>query len=126
MKLTIKDKSGAVRIAELTPQAQPCTIGRAPDCNVTLESPQVSSLHARLQLDSRGLTIRDAGSINGVYIAGKRIGSRACPLAAGQEFTIADYTLAVSEFDGAAAPPRRRPTLLPAVLLGLLVLALAT
>ncbi len=123
MKVTIKDKSGAARVVELAPQARPYAIGRAADCDVTLESPQVSAVHARLQLDARGLAILDAGSINGVYIAGKRIGARPCPLSAGQEFTIADFTLSAAEFEGAARPPRRRLPLLLAALPLLLIAA---
>ncbi len=123
MKITIKSKDGAARTVELAPKQQPYTIGRDPGCDVVLESPQVSAVHARLQMDARGLSVRDDGSINGVYVAGKRLGPHACPLTAGQEFTIADFTLIPRDFDAAAAPARRRPMLLLAALLALLILA---
>ncbi len=123
MKVTIKDKSGVVRVVELAPQARTYSIGRAADCDVVLESPQVSAVHARLQLDAGGLFILDAGSINGVYIAGRRIGARPSPLAAGQEFAVADFTLSAGGFEGAALPQRRRMPLLLAALLALLIVA---
>jgi ABC-type multidrug transport system ATPase subunit len=48
-------------------------IGRAPDCDVCLPHPMVSRYHALLEKLSEGLRLRDLASINGVWVAGRRI-----------------------------------------------------
>lgn len=49
-------------------------IGRAPDCDVCLPHPMVSRYHALLERRPEGLRLRDLASVNGVWIAGRRIG----------------------------------------------------
>jgi hypothetical protein len=49
----------------------PCTLGRAPDCDVVIDSPDVSARHARLERGADGaLTIEDLGSTNGLSLDG--------------------------------------------------------
>lgn len=49
-------------------------IGRAPENDVVVDEDGVSRFHARLLFDNGSLWIRDAGSRNGVFVNGKRIG----------------------------------------------------
>ena len=44
------------------------TIGRAPDCDLSLADTYLSSRHARVANDSGDLTIEDLGSTNGTYV----------------------------------------------------------
>ncbi len=48
-------------------------IGRAPDCDVVIENPIVSTYHCRLTLSARGLLLDDLKSANGTYINGNRM-----------------------------------------------------
>jgi len=48
-------------------------VGRDPECDLTLDDPLVSRLHARVHLDSDGVKVEDLYSTNGVYLNGERI-----------------------------------------------------
>jgi ABC-type multidrug transport system ATPase subunit/pSer/pThr/pTyr-binding forkhead associated (FHA) protein len=49
------------------------SIGRTPDNDIVLESPQVSSRHALLHTEGGQLFLEDRGSANGTYVRGERI-----------------------------------------------------
>ncbi|MBI5513727.1 MAG: sigma 54-interacting transcriptional regulator [Deltaproteobacteria bacterium] len=49
------------------------TIGRGEGCDLKVEHASVSRTHAVLEVDGRRLTIRDAGSVNGVRLRGRRL-----------------------------------------------------
>ncbi len=49
------------------------TIGRAPECTVSIDDPGLSRLHARLLPGDEGLLLEDMGSSNGSFINGKRV-----------------------------------------------------
>lgn len=49
------------------------TVGRAPDCDLTLDSPGVSRRHAELQVAADTVRVRDLGSVNGTHVNGLRI-----------------------------------------------------
>src|SRR5580765_8702629 len=55
--------------------AQGLRIGRAPENDVVLPDPNVSRQHLVVWATPRGAFLRDLGSQNGTYIAGRRIGS---------------------------------------------------
>jgi len=48
-------------------------IGRAPDCDIVLHEDSVSSRHARIFLRNGNLILEDTGSMNGVFVNGKKI-----------------------------------------------------
>ena len=50
------------------------TVGRGQGCQVQLNDPMVSQLHARLFRSDRGLHIEDLGSTNGTFVNGKKVG----------------------------------------------------
>jgi hypothetical protein len=50
-------------------------LGRSRDCDIVLDDPNVSRHHAELFLDTRGWTIKDLESTNGVKLNGERVGS---------------------------------------------------
>ena len=50
------------------------TLGRLPECDVTLDDPSVSRRHARITRKGDAWFIKDLGSTNGVKINGSRVG----------------------------------------------------
>ncbi|GBD35125.1 ABC transporter ATP-binding/permease protein [bacterium HR36] len=48
-------------------------IGRAPDCDIVVDHPQVSARHCRLTRTEAGWVLADLGSTNGTYVNGVRI-----------------------------------------------------
>ena len=49
------------------------TVGRAVECNLRLDEPGMSRMHARLMPAEDGLLLEDLGSTNGCFINGKRV-----------------------------------------------------
>jgi DNA-binding response OmpR family regulator len=71
------------RIIALAPDVEPeeyllaaevCTIGRAPSCAIVVRRNIVSRLHARIERDGPRYMLHDAGSANGTFVNGQRIG----------------------------------------------------
>ncbi len=48
-------------------------LGRSPDCDVCVDHPGISRLHAELLVDDLGVLVRDCGSANGTRVNGLRI-----------------------------------------------------
>lgn len=48
-------------------------LGRSAGCHVVLDDPLVSRRHARLEVTADDTTIEDLGSINGVFVNGRRV-----------------------------------------------------
>ena len=46
----------------------PITVGRSPDCDLSVQDTYISSRHARLVNDAGELSIEDLGSTNGTYV----------------------------------------------------------
>lgn len=53
------------------------TVGRGQGCQVQLNDPMVSQLHARLFRAERALHIEDLGSTNGTFVNGKKVSAPA-------------------------------------------------
>ncbi|NLF18361.1 MAG: FHA domain-containing protein [Lentisphaerae bacterium] len=52
----------------------PCRIGRSGDCDITVQEPSISSLHAVLALTPQGLIqVEDQWSTNGIYLDRRRV-----------------------------------------------------
>ena len=62
------------------------SIGRLPECNITLNDPNVSRHHAEIRPQGNGFVIVDLGSTNGVKVNGVRVSQQA--LADGDQITI--------------------------------------
>jgi hypothetical protein len=48
-------------------------VGRAPDCDVTIDAPAVSRRHARVWMTGRDILVEDLGSRHGVFVNAVRI-----------------------------------------------------
>ncbi len=83
------------------------TIGRSPDCHITIEDPLVSREHARLILADGEASVADLGSRNGTLVNGERItGLRA--LRDGDRIRIGTQEFVLSRLsDGPQSPTRR-------------------
>jgi pSer/pThr/pTyr-binding forkhead associated (FHA) protein len=66
---------GPTRSVQLRP-ATPLTIGRSSESDITLSDPQISRLHAKLELRDDGVWVMDLDSGNGTYIDRQRVTSR--------------------------------------------------
>lgn len=87
------------------------TIGRAADNDIVLRSGGVSKHHAVIVRDGADFILRDAGSANGLFIAGRRIYERR--LQFWDEIQIVDYVLkfmAVARLKGEEAGTEEIPT----------------
>ena len=56
------------------PLVDDATVGRLPECDVSLDDPSVSRRHARIRNVGGAWTIEDLGSTNGVKVNGSRVG----------------------------------------------------
>jgi DNA-binding CsgD family transcriptional regulator len=70
------------------------TMGRGPSAGIRLEGHAISRLHATLLLDERGLSVRDEGSKNGVFVNGRRI-TALTPLTMGDTLGLATEEMVV-------------------------------
>jgi DNA-binding response OmpR family regulator len=62
-----------VQPAEHTLDAEVCTIGRSPMCQIVVGRNVVSRLHAQIERAGPRYVLRDAGSANGTFVNGRRI-----------------------------------------------------
>lgn len=75
-------------------------VGRLASCQVVLDGPKVSRLHARLVVDEDGATVEDLGSANGVFVNAERIDAPVA-LYTGDRILLGDQEIEVL-VDGAA------------------------
>ncbi len=100
--LTIHVGDGETQMVPL--KAKGALIGRVPECDVRLSSPEVSRHHARIFQDPFGRWIlEDLDSGNGVWIDGERV--NACALAPGKRISIGPHELVFSQEPDAQIAP---------------------
>lgn len=75
-------------------------IGRTPECEIYLKSPQVSKQHALLVIKGNKAAIMDLGSSNGVFVNGILVRKQRIEI--GDEVAISDYKIRIST--GAVRP----------------------
>ena len=80
-------------------------IGRHPECDVRIDSPQVSRRHCCLALAYDRLVIRDLGSSNGVRVNGRVVDE--ARLQPGDEVAIAQFLYRLEGLAPAPQPPPR-------------------
>lgn len=92
------------------------SIGRLADNDVVLDLPRVSRHHARIERQGDAFVLRDLGSTNGTFVAGKRVEERR--LQPGETIRIGDAQLVLklpasssdlTIVDEPSRSPRRRP-----------------
>ena len=71
MKLLVRSSDGSESEVEL---AGPVVVlGRDPSCDLVLDDPKCSRRHAIIEEVPEGISIRDNGSANGVYVNGRQV-----------------------------------------------------
>ncbi len=70
MEATLKGPFGQTH---LEPTPYPYTIGRAPDNQLLVNDPKVSSHHAQIRPEGEGYEIVDLGSSNGTFVNEQRL-----------------------------------------------------
>jgi hypothetical protein len=71
MRFEIRYPTGSPHTVEL--QGSLVVLGRDPGCDLVISDPKCSRRHAVIEAVGHGLTIRDTGSANGVFVNGKRV-----------------------------------------------------
>ena len=72
-------------------RAEHTTIGRAADCEIVLDDPRISRQHATITGTGQQYHVRDAGSLNGTFVNGRRVLAAATTrLQTGDELRFAD------------------------------------
>jgi len=83
----------------------PLLIGRGSTCQIMLEDGLVSRRHAELTVSAAGVSIRDFGSVNGVYVNAQRVqGSQT--LFSGDRIVIGKQEMVLRAAPKVAMPPR--------------------
>lgn len=98
---------------KLYPVASTLVLGRAPECDIVMNSPEISRRHAQVRPTPEGVMVEDLGSGNGVWINDKRVAQGL--LRPGDELRLhtARYVLSVPGQDLPAARPQAMPTPAP-------------
>ena len=81
------------------------TIGRSSECQVTLDDPLVSRMHAQITLTQERASVRDLGSRNGVRVNDQLIDGEA-PLAHNDRLRLGSQDLVFLVADGATSTAR--------------------
>jgi S1-C subfamily serine protease len=79
-------------------------IGRAPENDVVLADPNISRQHLVVWSTPRGAFLRDLGSQNGTFIAGRRVGAGPESIPTGAQVRIGVTDLQVEVIQGAEVP----------------------
>ena len=84
-KYVLRGVSGAV-FGKVFPIGGPTAIGRAPECDISVQGDEISRRHALVKPTPDGLSVEDLGSSNGTYVNGRRV--QQAFLAAGDELKL--------------------------------------
>lgn len=71
-KYMLRGVSGAV-FGKIFPVTGPVAIGRAAECDISVQAEEISRRHALVKPSGDGLSVEDLGSSNGTYINGRRV-----------------------------------------------------
>src|SRR5690349_8287572 len=97
---TLECKTTNTRI----PMRMQCMLGRSARCDVRVDSPKVSAEHTSLHWSSGSWELRDLGSRNGTYVAGRRLSAgERVPLEQGATFSLSRSAAVFELID--ASPP---------------------
>ena len=110
MRFRVEYASGAAHEVDLPGSV--ATVGRDPSSDLVLNDPKCSRRHAVIETGADGITIRDSGSANGVFVNGKK--TERSRLRAGDVIKLGDVavtvlpealsgTVVAEDFEGLAA-----------------------
>jgi DNA-binding NtrC family response regulator len=102
----IKIVAGPDRGEKMTLGTTPIVLGSAPECTMVLHDPTVSGRHAEIVCGSRGFSIRDLGSTNGILLGSHEV--ERAPLVDGMKFRLGETTIAVHTLGHRTSLPMAR------------------
>ena len=85
------------------------TVGRATDCGICLDDPDVSRRHALLRVNVTNVVVADSGSTNGSDVEGVPVTAQPMPLSPGSRLRLGESTLVLTLPDEAPAAVVRDP-----------------
>src|SRR3982751_4143993 len=91
VRFEVRYPTGSVHEVEL--QGTLAVLGRDPSCDLVLNDAKCSRRHAVIEAGPDGLSVRDSGSANGVYVNGKRV--ERSPLKDDDEIRLGEVTIKV-------------------------------
>lgn len=91
MRFEVRYPQGSPHEVELSGTV--AILGRDPSCDLVLSDAKCSRRHAVIEAGPQGLSVRDAGSANGIYVNGRKV-DRA-PLDVGDEVRLGEVVLRV-------------------------------
>jgi FHA domain len=91
MRFLVRSPDGTEREVEL--EGTTVTIGRDPSCELVIKDPKCSRRHAIVEAGSEGLSVRDNGSANGVFVNGRPVDSG--PIAPGDVIRLGEVEISV-------------------------------
>jgi hypothetical protein len=91
MRFEVSYRTGTAHEVELPGPV--VAIGRDPECDLVLNDAKCSRRHAVVEEGPEGLTVRDSGSANGIFVNGARV--ERSPLTAGDTIRIGDVRIRV-------------------------------
>jgi hypothetical protein len=89
MRFQISYQGGTTHEVELPGSV--CVVGRDPGCDIVLNDSKCSRRHAVIEDGPAGLSIRDAGSANGIFVNGRRV--EKAPLKPGDRVKLGEVQL---------------------------------
>jgi ABC transport system ATP-binding/permease protein len=92
----LSPSSQTIPSAQCIPLRERLVIGRDPECDVPLESRDISRRHAEIRFESGAYTIRDLTSTNGTFLDGREVTGR-MPLSEGSRVRVGPYTFQVRD-----------------------------
>jgi len=95
LRFAVRYPTGAVHEVEL--HGTVCSMGREPTCDLVLNDIKCSRRHAVIEAGPDGISIRDTGSSNGVFVNGRRV--ERAHLREGDVIGVGDVQLTVLDDD---------------------------
>ncbi len=105
-QLTLAFKGMALKVIPLT--GETTCIGRAPDCDIHIDSLAVQPRHAEVVQRDTGHILRDLGTEEGTFLNRRRIEGE-CPLKPGDLIGVGKHTLTYETQQEPAQPPEEEP-----------------
>ncbi|MDF7823019.1 FHA domain-containing protein [Pontiellaceae bacterium B12227] len=120
----LKTKGGAGRAEFQIESGRKYTVGRSPECDITLESAGVSRRHCRIHIETEGmLSAHDLGSVNGVRLIEKgevQEESTDIDVPYGTKFIIGDIECSLEKEGKGSSSGKKKLIMLPVVIVVLL------
>lgn len=107
MEVRFVVQKGSKRSRVVTLRRDEILIGRRQDCDLRIESSEVSRRHCMIAVQESYLTIEDLDSVNGTFLNGKRVSGKQ-PVRPGDRLEIGPVCFVV-EYNAPGAPTRVLP-----------------